>query len=185
MVLIALFLYFNVFMFMLDRNTAFQDTVSQSIQMDATRNAEQVTISNLAIPWVQGNQLNVTCSISNAGPISVQLVRLWALDNNIQKYGSVATSITLLPGNTTTYSGNVNIAGASSSDFFTIWFVTARGNLVTLPTASSATLAAISQVMGDFLQTTTPYNGRRSILMDLFMGIGPAVGYCPAAVRGT
>ena len=47
MVLIALFLFFNVFMFVLNQNTAFQDSASQANRLLANRLAEKFTLSRL------------------------------------------------------------------------------------------------------------------------------------------
>lgn len=72
MVLIILFLYFNVFTFSLNRNTDFQDVISRSEQLDADRNAEQITITNSFLTFPSG-QIKLYCTLSNNGTVPVQL----------------------------------------------------------------------------------------------------------------
>jgi FlaG/FlaF family flagellin (archaellin) len=131
LVLVVLFLFFNVYTFTNDRNTAYQDTVGQVAQMEADRNTEQATVSivNAAIA-AQSNIVYVNCNITNNGPLSAQLVRLWIKDITTNQTGNTKTSIVLQPGSITSYFNLVNIANASSSDQFAFWFETARGNAI-------------------------------------------------------
>ena len=129
MVLVVMYLYFNVFMFIQSRNVAFQDTISQSQQLDVDRNTEQITISNATMVNAQPN---ISCTITNTGPLPVQIVRLWVQDLEVKMHTTISISppIVLQPGSRTTQSFPINIAGASVNDPFCLWFVTARGNLV-------------------------------------------------------
>jgi hypothetical protein len=130
MVLVVMYLYFNVFMFIQSRNVAFQDTISQSQQLDVDRNTEQVTISNVTC-----TPTSISCNITNTGPLPVQIVRLWVVDSHasVQNYAQLPVHIILQPGANVPFDKTVTINGASINDRLTIWFVTARGNLVKAP----------------------------------------------------
>jgi len=135
MVLVVLFLYFNVFMFTLNRDTDFQDVISRSEQLDADRNAEQVTITDVVITQdSQSGQLLITCMLVNNGSVPVQMARLWVQDNDLgqNNVGNVALftpPILLQLGSRVRETfPPVTINGASASDKFYVWLVTFRGN---------------------------------------------------------
>ena len=76
MVLILIFMIFNVYMFTQQRNTDFQDTVSIVNQMHNERDSEQLVL----LDWsndTNGNQITVSGTIQNIGPVSVEIIRLW------------------------------------------------------------------------------------------------------------
>jgi hypothetical protein len=103
--------------------------------MDVDRSTEQVTVSDVSIRNYTAveDSVNVSCVITNTGPLSVEIVRLWVQDQpptGTPNYNSSVTSIILQPGNSTTFSRSVKINGAKLSDEFTLWFVTARGNRI-------------------------------------------------------
>ena len=135
MVLIILFLYFNVFTFSLNRNTDFQDVISRSEQLDADRNAEQLTISNVVVNQSQTNQIIVRCTLVNTGSVPIQMARLWVQDNslsqnNVGTVGLLTPIIALEPGSITqVVFPAVTISGALSTHSFYFWLVTFRGNL--------------------------------------------------------
>jgi hypothetical protein len=155
MVLVVLFLYFNVFTFMLDRNTAFEDTSSQVKQMDIDRSTEQVTILNPLFEVYPVGQVALTCTINNTGPLSVQLVRLWVKDLTNKQYGNVTITtppIILQPGDIQRFSLVVNIPGVSPTEKnFTFWFVTARGNTVSVATPQQITISAVVGGIGSII----------------------------------
>ncbi len=137
MVLIILFLYFNVFTFSLNRNTDFQDVISRSEQLDADRNAEQIRIIYPATTGIDG-QIVVSCTLINTGSVSVQLARLWIQDknltqNNVGSISLTAQSIALQPGSSRMVTFNtININGAASTHTFYLWIVTLRGNVFSI-----------------------------------------------------
>jgi hypothetical protein len=149
-------------MFMNSRNTAYQDTVSQVAQMETDRNAEKVAISNVTYTNATVG-VNMNCTITNTGPLSIQIVRLWLADLTLKEYGSVSMSppVVLQPGSGTTRLFFVNITGALANDSFSLWFVTARGNMISGQTSlwgntiiqvtNNTTAQSLSKVLGDFL----------------------------------
>ncbi|MGA2680944.1 MAG: hypothetical protein ABSF44_03995 [Candidatus Bathyarchaeia archaeon] len=131
LVLVILFLFFNVYTFYNNRNTAYQDTVGQVAQMAADRSTELATLSIVKPAAFPGNNIvYISCSIEDNGPIPSQIVRLWVKDLTNSAVGNSASSIVLQPGSITKYFNSVNIPNVSSSDQFTFWFLTARGNTI-------------------------------------------------------
>jgi hypothetical protein len=132
MVLVVMYLYFNVFMFIQSRNVAFQDVTSQSQQLDIDRNIERITISNVTYTPVNSlsGHYNIALTIKNTGPLPVQLVRMW-VQNTQAEYTSVGISppITVPSGGKITRDFSFTMGG-TSMDEIVFWFVTARGNLV-------------------------------------------------------
>jgi hypothetical protein len=137
LVLVVLFLYFNVYTFVLNRNTAFQDTVSQAAQMQADRSNEQITILN--VKYILGTgQIEVICTTSNTGALPVQLMSLWVKDIDANNnYNSTRVNSNLQPGGNMTIDRTLKVQGAKTTDTqISIWFVTARGNMISIsPTA--------------------------------------------------
>ncbi len=130
MVLVVLFLIFNVYMFTQQQNVGLQDTISQTQQLNADRTAEDITISDRLLVPNQDN-LDVYCQVLNSGPIAVNLVSLWANDVNSQTHNSIPVSISLQPGETKNFNILMNLVDAQPSDAqIAVWFVTARGNLI-------------------------------------------------------
>jgi hypothetical protein len=168
MVLVVLFLYFNVFMFILDRNTAFQDTASQVAQMDVDRSEEQVATSTAYIK-PGANQIEVNCTFNNTGPIAVQIVSLWANDANANSYNRVVLSSTALqPWNGTQIDKILVVNGAKVTDTqVTAWFVTARGNLVSITNSTSGTTSGVSTYRPPWAianpQTPNPYSDSHAV----------------------
>ncbi|MGA3111732.1 MAG: hypothetical protein ABSE15_06825 [Candidatus Bathyarchaeia archaeon] len=135
MVLIALFLFFNVFMFVLDRNTAFQDSASQANQLLANRVAEKFTLSTPTYSINDAtHQVSVSVNVMNVSPLSVLIESMWIKDSAAANPNclNAPESIALQPGQSAILTGAVTIQSASSLDIgsCTSWFVTARGNTI-------------------------------------------------------
>ncbi len=148
MVLAVMFLFFNVFMFMQNQNVKYQDSLSQSQQLDADRIAEvgQVAIIGSLVDhngffdanrkiWIDTDELVFTCSIINNGQLPVSLERLWVMEIQNQKTNSTKTTpmpILLKSGQSI---DNLVITvvlpgSAFESGIVRFWFVTSRGNQV-------------------------------------------------------
>ncbi len=123
MVLVVMYLYFNVFMFIQSRNVAFQDVTSQSQQLDIDRSMERVRISNVTYPLGR-----IALTIKNIGPLPVQLVRMW-VQNTEGEYTTLSFSPPIVLNSGSEISQDFPIGGLMGDIVF--WFVTARGNSVT------------------------------------------------------
>jgi len=152
MVLIVLFLYSNVFIFILNQNTSFQEGVSEANQGDIDRSSEKITVSNVSYTAAE-DQLYVEAQVTNDGPVSVQIITLWVIDKTTQKYGYNDTlNINLKTGNTLDFTESnalrVTIEVSNSSNVFTSWFVTDRGNLIPLEKEQGIIVAQLAQGIG-------------------------------------
>ena len=132
MVLVVLFLYFNVFMFIQNQDTKFQDVISQSQQLDVDRNAERVTIANIQSPMMEANQVYITCTIINNSSLPVKITRVWIKDLNTGNMGNSDSSPLplVLPSGSSAIQKSFIINIQNPSGLFYLQFVTSRGNLV-------------------------------------------------------
>lgn len=150
LVLLILLLYSNVFIFMLNQNTSFQDVVSEANQMDTDRSSEKLTISDANYTVVE-DRVHVEAQVGNDGPVSVQIVTLWVLDTTTRKYGYNNTlDINLKTGDTLNLTESngmiVSIEDSNSSDVFSSWFITSRGNLIPLEEEGAPGWPIVAQV---------------------------------------
>ncbi len=138
--LLITMIVFASFMVILNQNTSLEQTVIQTRQMDNDRAREQVTISQQSTTSLYTNvgasSVTVNCVINNTGNLPVQLVRLWVVDVNNSESGFLAISSvngTIEQGQAKTFVGIVSLTVATpTTDQFRFWFVTARGNQLTL-----------------------------------------------------
>jgi len=132
MVLVVLYLCSSVFMFIQNRNIAFQDATIQSQQLDIDRHTERITILNITYTPVDGHpgEYNIALTIKNTGPLPVQIVRMW-VQNNEAEYTNLNISppIILQSGGKTSRDFSFTMSGTSMGEIV-FWLVTARGNLV-------------------------------------------------------
>lgn len=151
LVLVVLFLFFNVFMFMAQRNADLQDTIGQAQQMDMDTKNEKLLISEAEIS-ANNDQVSVDCKISNTGALTSQLVRLWVQSTIDSEAVSevLNPAITIQLGETIAYSDSIAVSGASPSRENNFWFVTGRGNIVSA-TDSIAFQQEIARKIGSIL----------------------------------
>lgn len=152
LVLTVLFFYSNVFMFILNKNTSFQEGVSEVNQRDIDRSNEKITVSNVNYTVVE-DQVYVAAQVTNDGPVSVQMITLWVVDKTIQKYGYNDTlNINLKTGDTLIFAESnalrVTMEDSDSSNVFTSWFVTDRGNFISLEEEQGIIVAQLAQGIG-------------------------------------
>ncbi len=137
MVLVVMFLFYNVYMSMMSRDTDLQNVISRSQQLDADRDAETLTILNPATTGGGGFPIVVTCTLVNSGSVPIQVVRLWLKDlNSMSNLPAVTISlinqnVVLQPGASSLRSFQVSMPGAFSSDTFALTLVSSRGNSLT------------------------------------------------------
>ena len=152
LVMIIIVIYFNVFMFLLNRSATYQEAISDVNQRDLESSYEKIVVSNVNYTVAEDKVL-VEGTVKNNGPIPAQLIILWVLDKNVHKYGyNNSICINLKPGETYQFSDSnsliVNIDGASSTHEFSAWFVTSRGNLVPFQEQSRIIIASLAKGLG-------------------------------------
>ena len=163
MVLLVLTSITGVFLWTLYQNTLYNYAVRGQNQQELdVRNENVVANGNYSVP--SPGKVSVIANLTNAGPVTAQIVNLWVFDTSRQTYGfnnSVGNKpwanlswTTLKAGQVLKFTSNnatkVTVPNANSTDSFSIWFVTARGNTVPLTKSQANTLitAQVSQGIG-------------------------------------
>jgi hypothetical protein len=137
MVLVVLFLYFNVFMLSVNRNTDYQDVVTRSNQLDADKRTEQMSISVSATARaIVGSTYKVSCYVTDTGSLPVKVVRVWVrgLQQGEISYPVSAPNV-LQAGDRIDVLANINVLVSGSylnnpNTKITITVVTSRGNVM-------------------------------------------------------
>ena len=135
MVLVVLFLYFNVYMFIQSQDKNFQDAISQSQQLDADRSMEKATAIPLQSAINTGVKVTISCNITNNSPFPIEIKRLFVKDLNTGSFGETGSSpplpIVLAPGETTSpQQESFTVPLTNAQGPFFLEFVTSRGNLI-------------------------------------------------------
>jgi len=161
MVIIILFMSFNVFTFTLFKNTQFRDAVDALNRMDVEQTYERISFSDVSFPRLENNWTLVEAQLTNDGPVSVRIVSLWVLQSATGKYGHADVGMPDLgPGQTDSFTGLVAavefvdgepvLTGwPEASGGFTAWFITARGNRI--PVEDEVVYAQVSQGLGSLV----------------------------------
>ncbi len=143
MVLVVMFLYFNVYMFLQKEDATFQDTVAQSQQLDADRDAEKWVIDAWTTPEAgdPNHQFQFAFQITNSGPIPLEIKRVWAFDSTRSMYAPISVSFLQQPIVLPSGAWVQRLIPKSSfgfpsyvlaSDEFMLWLVTSRGNMISV-----------------------------------------------------
>jgi hypothetical protein len=151
MVLVMIFLSTSVFLWTLSQNTLYNQELKEKNQVELDRLNERLTASG--VNYTGSDLISVQVVLENNGPSAVHITTLWVLDATIKKYGFNNTlNLNLKPGDEICLAcGNpvdVNIEGASATDTFNSWFVTARGNTVPLEEEQTVIVAQLAQGIG-------------------------------------
>lgn len=134
LLIVGLMISTNVFLWALQQNTLYSQKVIESNQLDTDRFSERMGVFSQSYS-IDDDEVFVNVTLINEGPVAVQIRTLWVVDSTIDEYnftndfapGSVTN---FNPGDSGIVRGTVEIDGVHSSHDFEIWFVTARGNLV-------------------------------------------------------
>ncbi len=136
LVLVVMFLFYNVYMFSQSRDADYQDIVSRSQQLDADRNGEELTIQTATVTGGGAVPFVVRCTLLNSGSVPVQVVRLWFKD--LTAAPAIVTSVSLLsqkvvlqPGSISNQTFTVTLSGALPTDFFSVTLISSRANPTT------------------------------------------------------
>ncbi|MFI4919949.1 MAG: hypothetical protein ACHP65_10385, partial [Legionellales bacterium] len=131
--LLIVMIVFASFMIILNQNTGLEQTTIQAKQLDLDRYTElqTVSISNPEIA-VLNHVVYISCDVMDNGTLPTQMVRLWIKDLTQDTVGNTIMNppITLQPGFNMVYFNSSYVANASSSDQFSFWFTTTRGNAI-------------------------------------------------------
>ncbi|MHC3130196.1 MAG: hypothetical protein IBV52_09000 [Candidatus Bathyarchaeota archaeon] len=150
LVLIALTVATNVFLWTFTQNANYNQAVKESSQRDADLSSERIVAYNTVYSVFTGN-VEVTTTMTAQGPLSAQIITVWVtwtVENNT-KYGSETVNITLTPGDTITKTIPVPVSGALDVDGeFNGWLVTARGNRVPLELKKVETITIADVSLG-------------------------------------
>jgi hypothetical protein len=160
--LLIVMVVFASFIAILNQNTGLEQTLAQTRQMDIDRAKEQLTINlqpSLGLYSNFGtNSLVVNCVFNNTGTLPIKLKHLWVQDNTKKTVGDLALSMDIPQGDSTYYSSSPVIFPGTiqATDQLIFWFVTARGNQLTLGQSNGAASQAdfnqqLSGMFGDFL----------------------------------
>ena len=150
-VLVMMSLISTVFVWSLSQNTLYNNTVTQTRQLDLDRSNEKTAVLNTTYtPY--NNSVNVYAQIQNIGSSSIQFITVWLYVSNSTPW--TIYNFTSLPNagvkGGSTFTLNVTLRATDVISNFTYsfssWLITARGNTVALQqTIVSANNIIVSQ----------------------------------------
>ncbi len=138
MVLVVLFLYFNVYILSVNRDTDYQDAVQRANQLDIDKQTESDSISinayYRALPG-GGSSFRVYCDLTNNSPLPFKIVRIWIhgypylssttpfpiLPPNVWQFGETRDALSSIPPITGSY---------SLVSHMQVTIITSRGNVI-------------------------------------------------------
>jgi hypothetical protein len=136
MVLVVIYLYFNVYMFALNRDADFQNVESRSQQLDVDRDGEILKVLNAtATDGGGGGRIIINCTLINSGSVPIQIVRLWLQDYflpapNIVSLALQSQNVVLQPGVSKSQTFIATLQGAAPFHSFSMRLVTSRANVI-------------------------------------------------------
>jgi hypothetical protein len=150
-VLIILTVGSGVFLWTVTQNLSYQKAILESNKIDHEQFSEKVVARDGVYTILAGDQVQVDATLSNVGSVPTKIVNLWVHDVTLGRYGFNDTidsslGINLKSGDTKSTSALVEIPGAQPSDDFEAWFVTARGNAITIEEKYDLSTLLASQI---------------------------------------
>lgn len=131
----------NVLLWTFSQNAEYNEAVRETNQEEADRRNENIIASGGNYS-VSGDKVTVEAELTNKGVLAVRIVNLWVFDTTIQRHGFNTTivelSLDLNPGDSSSVSIAVTIPGTDGSHTFNSWFLTARGNMISLEEDTSS-----------------------------------------------
>ncbi len=135
LVLIALTVATNVFLWTFTQNANYNQAVKESLQMEADIASERIVAYNtLYSDSESSDAVEVTTTMAAQGALSAKIITVWVTVDGSDKYGNTTVEFNLTPGDTpktetitVTMSGTIDV-----NDKFNGWLITARGNRVPL-----------------------------------------------------
>ena len=177
--LVMISLISTAFVWSLSQNTLYNNTVTQTRQIDLDRSNEKTVVLNTTYTPYNNSKVNVYAQIQNIGSSSIQFITVWLYTSNSTWTNYNFTSLvnaSVQGGSTFTLNVNLTATGVNSNSTysFSSWLITARGNTVALQTIivgsnviiSSQVAQGIGSISMDFKQfnyydfgSSSPSNG--------------------------
>ena len=134
MILIVGVLSSAYFVFTLNQNTAYNDTVRQNNLLVIDRMSESINVTSQ--PSYSYNpstgKVHVAVDLQNDGPINVEIKTLWLRGTNNDHYGFINVDLNLSPGESGPLNPDVSVQGAVATDKYYGWIITGRGRTIDL-----------------------------------------------------
>lgn len=153
LILIILMVSTNVILWTFSQDAQYTQAVQEENQKSVDRLSENViaTGANYSVPGI--DDVTVTVTLTNTGSTAVQIINLWVFDTDLKRYANQSMSLNLFPGDVEYLVGGsspvVIIPGANASHTFVSWFVTGRGNTISLESSiEDFVLAELAQGIG-------------------------------------
>jgi hypothetical protein len=150
----------GIFVWSINQNTVYNNTVRQSTQLDIDRLNEKA-LANVTAYYVNDNYVKVNGTLQNVGSLTVTLNTLWVVDSNTNEFYSTSPlNLTLKAGSTTTLTGPTALMVPllnKENHTRICWFVSSRGNIISqyslvLASIENANVTNIIQT-GNFTNT--------------------------------
>jgi FlaG/FlaF family flagellin (archaellin) len=161
LVLIALTVATNIFLWSFTQNASYNQTVKELNQMDADQSSERVVAYN-TVYSISQDEVEVNTTMAAQGPRSAQIITVWVTwtSGNDIKYGYATVNINVTSGEHITQTINVTVPGALPGEgVCNGWLVTARGNSVPLEQrkAEDITIAEVAEGIGSIAMNFTNF----------------------------
>ena len=135
LILIIFMVSTNVLLWTFSQNALYTQAVKDENQNSADMLNENIVATDGSYS-VSGDKVTVEATLENIGSTAAHVINLWVFDTTIQKYGFNNTidslNLNLNPGDNPTVSAVVTIPEVDQSHTFNSWFVTGRGNVVSV-----------------------------------------------------
>jgi FlaG/FlaF family flagellin (archaellin) len=169
MVSVVLILSTGVFLWTLEQNTSYNDTIRQTNQLEADRLSESLNVLSTTYSVNANGKVTVAAQIQNTGPSSIQFMTVWIKVSNSTPWTnynfSNLTNANVQSGAIFPLNVSLSVSGvlvnSSASYTFASWLITARGNAVALQQktitsiiSNSQTTQGIGSLMMDFQNFT-------------------------------
>ncbi len=150
LVLVALTVSTNVFLWTFTQNATYNQAVKESSQMDADLSSERIVAYNTEYS-VSAGMVEVNTTMTAQGALSAQIITVWVTweDDYGIKYGSKTVDIPVTSGDPTPLTTEVPVPGAINvGGVCNGWLVTARGNRVPLELKKVETITTAQLAQG-------------------------------------
>jgi FlaG/FlaF family flagellin (archaellin) len=153
MVSVVLILSTGVFLWTLEQNTSYNDTIRQTNQLEADRLSESLNVLSTTYSVNANGKVTVAAQIQNTGPSSIQFMTVWIKVSNSTPWTnynfSNLTNANVQSGAIFPLNVSLSVSGvlvnSSASYTFASWLITTRGNAVALQQKTITSIISVSQ----------------------------------------